>query len=131
MNMKKFLLIILTLIYATVSSGITLNYHFCMGRLADVEFLNYAETCSSCGEKKEPSHCCTNETQYIKLAVDQNVHPATTVALSPVVIELLAFAYEGLLAPEADETTRVSLNSDVPPDYTSIPLYIHHCTYLI
>lgn len=85
--MKKFILIILTLLYAVVSSGITVNVHYCMGRMADVEW-GSASACTMCGQKKT-SDCCKDEAHYIKLAVDQDVNHVVVTNLVPVVTELL------------------------------------------
>ena len=90
--MKKFILITLTLLYAVVSSGITINFHYCMGRLADVEW-GSASVCASCGEKKMTSHCCKDEAHYVKLAVDQDVNHVPVTNLLPAVTELLPVMY--------------------------------------
>lgn len=80
-RMKKFILIILTLLYAVVSSGITVNVHYCMGRMADVEW-GSASACTMCGQKKT-SDCCKDEAHYIKLAVDQDVNHVVVTNLVP------------------------------------------------
>lgn len=94
--MKKFILITLTLLYAVVSSGITINFHYCMGRLADVEW-GSASVCASCGEKKMTSHCCKDEAHYVKLAVDQDVNHVPVTNLLPAVTELLPVMYSAFI----------------------------------
>lgn len=128
--MKKFLLITLTLLYIGVSSGIALNLHYCMGKLADVE-LGQASACASCGKKSQPSGCCSSETQLIKLSVDQNVHLTTATDLTPVTIKLLAGLFYEFLAPDATEIITPLATNESPHGWTTLPLFIHHCTYLI
>ena len=121
--MKKFILIILTLLYAVVSSGITVNVHYCMGRMADVEW-GSASACTMCGQKKT-SDCCKDEAHYIKLAVDQDVNHV------PVVTELLPVLYAGFLSLEVEDTCQSFIAFDSPPKQTGVPLFVYHCTYLI
>lgn len=128
--MKKIVLIILTLLYAVVSSGITLNLHYCMGRLTGVEW-GSASVCASCGQKKMASHCCSNETQYVKLALDQDVSQATVTSLSPAVVELMPVFQTGLGEMLPEDILQPSAVFDSPPGQTGVPLFVHHCTFLI
>ena len=67
--MRRFLLFILAVLYLGVSSGFALNYHYCMGKLAEVS-LQYLDTCPSCGEAGTSHKCCSTETEYVKLSSD-------------------------------------------------------------
>lgn len=128
-RMKKFILIILTLLYAVVSSGITVNVHYCMGRMADVEW-GSASACTMCGQKKT-SDCCKDEAHYIKLAVDQDVNHVVVTNLVPVVTELLPVLYAGFLSLEVEDTCQSFIAFDSPPKQKGVPLFVYHCTYLI
>lgn len=86
--MKKYLLVILTILYVGVSSGIALNIHHCMGKLVEVD-LWLTDICPSCKEKKQSPHCCSTETQLIKMTVDQNVNQVPTFDYTPVTLSLL------------------------------------------
>lgn len=128
--MKKFVLLIVTLLYAVVSSGITLNYHYCMGQLADVE-MSDVTACASCGQKKQTSPCCSDTTQFIKLSVDQNVSQTSASVLSPAVIDLLPALSAEFNFQETAEATSVFVGYSDPPECSDEPLFIHHCTFLI
>lgn len=128
--MKKFLLITLTLLYIGVSSGIALNLHYCMGKLADVE-LGLTSTCASCGKQNQPSGCCSTETQLIKLSVDQNVQLMTVADLTPATIELLSGLFYEFSAPNASDDINFFTANESPHGWTTLPLFIHHCTFLI
>ena len=101
-----------------------------MGRLADVEW-GSASVCASCGEKKMTSHCCKDEAHYVKLAVDQDVNHVPVTNLLPAVTELLPVMYSAFIPLEAESLRRSVASFNFPPWQTDIPLFVHHCTYLI
>jgi hypothetical protein len=49
---KKFLVAILSIIYLTTTTGFTLNMHYCMGKLVDLEQRANTGKCSNCGMDK-------------------------------------------------------------------------------
>lgn len=101
-----------------------------MGRLTDVEW-GGVSTCASCGQKKMASHCCTDKAQYVKLTIDQNVNHISEVNLMPAVMELLPILYSDFIFLGSDNTGCISAVFDSPPEQTGVPLFVHHCTYLI
>lgn len=78
-SVKKFLAIGFAFMYLLVSSGILLEIHHCMGRIADAGFTLVADshsldnTCSKCGMEKSNTrqHCCKDEYKLVKLTIDQ------------------------------------------------------------
>jgi hypothetical protein len=73
--MKKFLLGILTIFYFGVSTGATLQVHYCMGKMVDVDLVNKdSNHCHKCGMTKMNGKkgCCHDEQKVIKIAGDQN-----------------------------------------------------------
>ncbi|WP_321332370.1 hypothetical protein [uncultured Bacteroides sp.] len=128
--MKKYLLLLLMPLYIGVSSGITLNYHYCMGKLAEVSLWRDA-ACPVCGMKHAAHKCCATETQLIKLSLDQDVAHAAIHHFTPSVTTLLFDKAEwcALLIPESHVITYVA--EKYPPDCNSVPLFIHNCTFLI
>lgn len=65
----------IALFYLTVSSGLAMNIHYCMGKISSVTFGHEADhndgSCSKCGMSKTENHCCTDEVQFVKLMDDQ------------------------------------------------------------
>lgn len=61
------------LCYLTVTTGVIVNYHYCMGRLASTQlFTSELEVCPSCGmEMHEEMTCCRDEVAFVKMEVDQ------------------------------------------------------------
>lgn len=136
--MKKVLLIIITLIYVVMSSGVTLTYHYCKGRLANVKVMALADNCASCGKNScvscgmqmNPSPCCSDETQFIKITSDQNISNFMA-DLSPATIELLPVLLNEFRFLQPEDVLIDHQIFDDPPECTSTPLFIHHCTFLI
>ncbi len=66
--MKKFTIAILAILYLSVSSGIAMEIHYCMGEKAGVEFYGKTEdACGKCG-MKEKTGCCNDEHKFYKLS---------------------------------------------------------------
>lgn len=130
LSMKKFLLVTFTLLYIGVSSGIALNLHYCMGKLANIK-LGQTDTCASCGKQNQPSDCCSTETQLVKLFVDQNVHLISATDLTPVTIELLSGLFHEFSIQDTSVDATPLIPNESPHGWTTLPLFIHHCTFLI
>ena len=67
--MKKVFVGILAMMYMTVSSGIAMEIHYCMGKKAGVDFYGSAnDKCGRCGMKEKKSGCCHDEHKFYKLS---------------------------------------------------------------
>jgi hypothetical protein len=75
--MKKFVITILSFIYLLSSIGITVHFHYCMGKLASWDLYNKESAiCSKCGmEKTETTNkgCCTDKHRFLKNNCDQKL----------------------------------------------------------
>ncbi len=71
--MKKITVAILSVYYLAIACGITVNFHFCMNRLASVKlFASEVKKCGRCGmEIHESNGCCRDEVEVVKLQDDQ------------------------------------------------------------
>ncbi len=73
--MKKFLVSLLAVLYLGMSSGIAMELHYCMGRLAGIEwFSSDNDRCGRCGMKEKKGGCCSDEYKFVKL---QDAHKQT------------------------------------------------------
>lgn len=81
--MKKLLLAILLLSYLAVSSGIVVNFHYCMNRLASTEwFAMEGKRCDKCGMSMQKSHgCCHDEVKILKMEDDQKISSSVSFEL--------------------------------------------------
>lgn len=67
--MKRIVVLLLLIIYSTVSFGISLHYFYCCGQLATVSLTPQPAHTYCAG--KEHKTCCQNKTVTIKLKDDQ------------------------------------------------------------
>ena len=106
-SMKKMLAAILMIVYLAFSSGVVINHHFCMNRLASVSlFGTDSEYCGKCGMHADDSEgCCHDEVEVVKL--DNDHQKSQVAALNPpeiITLSVLASAFICLPAQNADPT---------------------------
>ena len=123
---KKSLVFIITFIYMSISTGIAMEIHYCMGKRVGVElFASGNDKCGRCGMTEKKGGCCSDEHKFYKLTTDQKTvsndydfhSPATVldkVYYSPVVL----FARNAALKTS---------NNSHPPG--GPPLFILNCIY--
>lgn len=115
--------------YLTVTSGITMNLHYCGGKLKTVSiFSNNEKGC--CGSKKKSKGCCKDKTTVIK--VQENHHANKIVQVCNPTVHLLAFVPTQLLfnLPLSNEIN-ITSNYHAPPVLYDNPLYLKHRVFLI
>src|SRR5688572_20201115 len=112
--------------YMTVSSGIAMEIHYCMGEKAGVDFYNNPDDkCGRCGMKEQAKKgCCSDDHKFYKLedshqkAVnDYTANVGTDVAIAD-------YAPHGTEAPAIGAYTVT--NNHSPPDYLPRPARIMH-----
>ena len=64
----------MAILYFTISSGLIVNFHYCMDRFTSFDFSPVSKSeCGLCGmNKTESKGCCHDEVKFIKLQDDQN-----------------------------------------------------------
>ncbi|MBA2250332.1 MAG: hypothetical protein H0W12_09080 [Chitinophagaceae bacterium] len=83
--MKKLFLTVLAFVYLAVSSGISLNVHYCMGKFSSID-LSHNDKCSKCGMKTGFGRCCNDEFKIVKLSDSHNLSTCELNIFSPVSI---------------------------------------------
>jgi hypothetical protein len=85
---KKGLIFLLAILYITLTSGIVVNIHYCMGRVAGVTYGAESDhRCDKCGMQSKKG-CCGTEHKLVK-ADDDHIYvksisaPLTFAALVP------------------------------------------------
>lgn len=128
--MKKILIIVLSVFYLIIVSGITLNLHYCGGKFKHIALFDNADIDGCCGSKKKSKGCCKDKTTVVK--VEDN-HQITKVAqVSNPTIHLIATVSTQLLF-NCPITSGVTITSNylVPPVLYDNPLYLKHRVFLI
>jgi hypothetical protein len=130
--MKKLLVTILALVYLTVSSGATVNLHYCMGKLMSWDLSSGSKTkCGSCGmEKAGHKGCCNDEQKTLKVDKDQKASESAFQFLS---ISSIAIATTHTELPVIYTSTLVTDNptAHAPPRLGGAPIFILNCNFRI
>ena len=72
-KMKKSIASILLILYVAFSSGVVINFHYCMDSFDSVQFgASKSDYCGVCGmHKTESNECCKDEVKIFKIKDDQ------------------------------------------------------------
>jgi hypothetical protein len=83
-TMKRGIAVILMVIYIAFSSGVVINYHFCMNELASARlFEKDTEVCGQCGMHNDNNGCCHDEVIVLKSEDDQSSAVAFHFGIKP------------------------------------------------
>jgi hypothetical protein len=124
--LKKLVVILLLMIYGVSSSGMTIQFHYCCGKLKSVQLSTVTK--KQCGMKhsKLSKPCCSDKQVELKLKGDQKTEQAKFVFFVPAQMN----------KPQAFLNIRpVVSQSGIPEIYAPPPLtnslYTFHCVYRI
>ena len=115
----------------TVSSGIAMEIHYCMGKKAGVDFYKLTDDkCGRCGMKEQNKKgCCHDDHKFYKLddshqkAINEySFHIGEAALVSP-------FPLPDMKMPPAGSATLINNNS--PPGYVKPPARILHGVFRI
>ena len=128
--MKKGFVILLAFTYLAISSGVIVNTHYCMGRIAEVVFGldETGKNCDKCGMKATDG-CCHDEVKVVKLAdshslVQQNVDFVKAPIEFP---EHTSFFANSIFVGQP----KLVYGIHGPPDIAPTPLHILHSVFRI
>lgn len=126
MLLKKIVVILLLMVYGLSSSGMTIQFHYCCGKLKSIQLSPVNE--KQCGMKHALSTkpCCSDKHVEFKLKGDQKPEQAKVVFYAPVQLEKTEFF---LNLPH--EPSLVIIPEVFAPPPLANPLYIFHCVYKI
>ena len=129
--MKKLFTISIALIYFAVSSGIIVNMHYCMGKLASWAIGNdNSKSCGKCGmEKRNKGGCCHDEHKFVKSSIDQKTGEANIDYVKAFMTVALDFPEFNVIS--FPSTSERSYAVHDPPLHHGISIYILNCTYRI
>ena len=73
--MKRTSSIVLAFLYVLTSVGLTVNVHYCGGKLKSIQLLFDTPSCC-CGETKKMDGCCDDESYFVQLDTDHQISPS-------------------------------------------------------
>ena len=132
--MKKFLVSIFAIFYLAISSGFTVQVHYCMDKLSgwELSIINEEQpSCERCGmHMDDENDCCKDEQQVVKFESDQKITQQQNL-----VFQSLAVVQ---ISPETNFSTAslismVSLPEFIQqkPPILSMPLFLRHQNFRI
>jgi hypothetical protein len=128
---KKIILSFFALFYLLVSTGFTVDRHYCMGQFVGVDFHNKEnEACDRCGMTEKNNGCCHDQTAYFKLPQGHTAQSPINIPKSSIDIIIPSLQQWPTISNWPVSSTPVFRLIDLPPP-DGPPLYIRHCVFLI
>lgn len=129
--MKRFWAILLILIYATGSTGATINRHYCMGRSSGWSLSQSASGhCDYCGMERvalDGKGCCKDELCFVKTTTD---HQAGVLSISTDLLCIsTVFIPSGFFIFRFVCSDPSPCSFDQPPPSAGILKCILHCVF--
>jgi hypothetical protein len=71
--MKRPVILFFTFVYLVVASGLSVNLHYCGGKIKDVSlfYTGTKDDSGCCGKMKKSKGCCNNKSAILKVNDDQ------------------------------------------------------------
>jgi hypothetical protein len=128
--MKRVFVLTVALLYLVITSGVVVNVHYCMGRIAEVAFHEVNnDACGTCG--MDNSGCCHNDQQVFKLT-DSHKAPSIVEVKDKFAFakakSLAFYEYQFILPARVQETTIAERG---PPLNSAIAKNILFCVFRI
>ena len=129
--MKKIIASLAFICYLAVTSGVIVNFHYCMNRLASMQwFVVENTTCPTCGMHIQKSHgCCRDEVKIVKMEVDQKTTSNVSFELPALdIIDHVPSQFIVACSYNINETRHY--NNHSPPLLTE-DTYLQNCVFRI
>jgi len=126
--MKKSVAFILAFLYLGLTSGLAVNIHYCMGKVADVRFDDFKEDPCKCGGK-EKMPCCNHQFSLVKVN-DAHQQVAADFSFKAPEATPNSFAnFISLLLLSQAQQKILHVNS--PPLFSNQHIYLQNCVFRI
>lgn len=80
---RKIIITILASFYLLLASGVSVNIHYCMGRLASMQLAHESnhdkDACGKCGMDKKKNTCCHDEFKVLKITSEHKISTTESV----------------------------------------------------
>ncbi len=128
---KRIAILSLLLLYISTTSGFALNLHFCGTKVSDIRINHSAKkTCCKEDTESKPDTCCKDQHIRIKVSDQQQViQSAKLPAVSDINLFILP-ENPDVSVPESSFSASI-LKYTRAPGYSTIPLNIQNCVFLI
>ena len=129
--MKRIATYFLIVLYFIISVGVSLNIHFCKGKVKSVSFVQYGKDYSCCGKKKMKKGCCKNVSFSVKKQSKDKAPQFCKAVIEKEVSLYVKPVIDYWLQLKKEDCNRIE-QTHSPPLGNSYPdLYIKHCVFRI
>ncbi len=129
--MKRFAATLLAIIYFSVSSGMVMNMHYCMGKLSSVKLAVLPDATCACGKKAEKKmKCCRTEVKLVKVT---DVQQKSVIADVSFPLPIAAPVAELNLLQASFYNAQINVHPQVhaPPLLSEQDTYLRNCVFRI
>lgn len=126
--MKRFLVAILAILYITLTSGVVVSVHYCMGKRSNVSIGNFSQKLCGCGPK-ENKKCCSSEIKIVKL--DDNHQQAQADIQLLAAEQFLPQIIGTIIQINLQEEQPVLFTAHAPPVRSGQDILIQHSVFRI
>ena len=130
-GMKKLLSAIIIIVYVSMSCGVIINLHYCMGRYQSFDlYASGKNECGKCGMPTDKPHgCCKDEVKIVKLQDDQN---KATISYNIKNIDAPVMIPSDFIAASPITTDKLQKQEDhEPPGLSGQDMNLHNCVFRI
>lgn len=130
-SVKKLVITILAVLYLGLTTGMAVNIHYCMGKLASVQ-VNTVEgkACKCSAKAKKPMPCCKYEYKVIKLS-DSHKQAFIENSFQPFTALYEQNNFFPSLVDRSNYTSYEGTYPNAPPLLNFQPLYVQYCVFRI
>lgn len=127
--MQRIIVIFLSLLYFAVSSGFTVQVHYCMGRQVSTSVIPETgdeHNCMHCGMKKKKggNGCCNDEQKIVKSTVDEAMAKQIQLATPLFILLPGNLIYATAVTPALLADAGCQFQANAPPDPPACPVYL-------
>ena len=130
--MKKVFAILLAVIYLVSVSGMSLHFHYCMGKMQNwsIGYDTSKDDCPVCGMTQKKG-CC--EDKHHSIQTDKQYSSSTvSIGISRIIVEPLHHSEQPTLLNNFSNFISHSYLANAPPGrMQNIPIFIQNCNYRI
>ena len=128
--MKRFLIILIRLVYGLSSTGMSVNLHFCCGKLDEVSFSSLKEKgCAKDEDSFSKKRCCDDKHLEFKLKSDQEPSTKQIQAYKQLTEPILTTASYIFWQPQHQPVNELATGP--PLRASALPLFIRNCIFRI
>jgi hypothetical protein len=128
--MKKFIALILALVYLSTSSGMVLNVQYCFNEVSSVTVNGIGDNTCCCTGLVKTTSCCSDEVKLVKLEDSHEVSFTTYLKeASQVVTTPLSYIDPSPTCSTPEQLVQISDSS--PPLPSTPSIFIKNCVFRI